>query len=523
MKSSKVILTSAAGDVLAEKENIVFTTEKASGLLVSVDLENKRQLIDGIGSSLTESSAYVLACVSPEKRREILEELFGESGANFPITRTHIASCDFSVEGKYTYSEVAEDMELEHFTLDPDKEGFSKEKYPYIKDESYDHLPLIQEVLEIKKAQADSEFRVVASPWTAPPWMKDNNAYFEPGYGGALKKENYGVFADYFIRYFEEMKNEGIDIWGITPVNEPFGNNGSWESMHMSPEEQAEFVGKYLGPAMEKSEFEEIKIFGYDQNRQEMPEWADALYGEPEYAKYFEGLGIHWYGSTYLVFEDILEEVHNNYPSKSILHTEGCVDNLGLPAPDGVGDPEGWQEEGWFKDDVWWWEKNASDWGYTAPWGSELQTLYAPTHRYARNIIVSINNWMTGFIDWNVVLDSDGGPNHVGNFCGAPVMIDIENEDVYYTPVYHVLKHFSKTIRPGDVALRATPVEGEYKDKLYVGAILNQQNEVVVSMLNVTDSEIEFNLKLDNMYAKITVPENSLQTVITPLNQDSSY
>jgi glucosylceramidase len=128
-----------------------------------------------------------------------------------------------------------------------------------------------------------------------------------------------------------------------------------------------------------------------------------------------------------------------------------------------------------------------------------------------------MNNWMTGFIDWNVVLDKDGGPNHVGNFCGAPVMIDMENEDIYYTPVYHILKHFSKTIRPGDIALRATPVEGEFKDKLYVGAILNQQNEVVVSMLNVTEEPIEFGLQLGEMSAGVTAPANSLQTIIVPL------
>lgn len=517
MESTKVLVTSKSGDILAEKENVVFQKAEAEGYVVSVDLENKRQIVDGIGSSLTESSAFVLASISPDKRKAVLEELFGEKGANFPITRTHIGSCDFCVEGKYSYVEKDGDTELETFTLAPDSEGFSKEKYPLIKDESYDLLPLIKEVAAIKKAQSDAEFRIVSSPWTAPAWMKDNKAYYEPGYGGALLEENYPVFANYFVKYFEAMKKEGIDIWGITPVNEPFGNNGSWESMHMSPEEQAVFVGKHLGPAIENSDFPDVKIYGYDQNRQELPEWAHALYEDPETAKYFEGLGIHWYSSTYLVFEDILDEVHQKYPDKTIIHTEGCVDNLGLPAPDGVGDPDGWEEEGWFKDDKWWWEDNASDWGYSAPWGSELQTLYAPTHRYARNIIVSMNNWMTGFIDWNVVLDKDGGPNHVGNFCGAPVMIDMENEDIYYTPVYHILKHFSKTIRPGDIALRATPVEGEFKDKLYVGAILNQQNEVVVSMLNVTEEPIEFGLQLGEMSAGVTAPANSLQTIIVPL------
>ena len=194
------------------------------------------------------------------------------------------------------------------------------------------------------------------------------------------------------------------------------------------------------------------------------------------------------------VFEEILDSIHNVYPGHTLLHTEGCIDNLGIPAGDWAEDPEGWEEEGWFRDDAWWWQKNASDWGYKVPWGNEDHVLYSPVHRYARNIIVSLNNWVTGFIDWNVVLDKDGGPNHMGNFCGAPVMIDTENDDIYYTPVYHVLKHFSTSIRPGDVALRASPVEGELKDSLYVGAILNQKNEVVISMLNVSQEPIEYSL-----------------------------
>jgi len=385
-------------------------------------------------------------------------------------------------------------------------------------DSTYDLLPLLTEVAEIKKKQSDSEFRIVASPWTAPAWMKDNNAYFLPGHGGQLLKEHYDEFANYFIRYFEEMKKEGLDIWGITPVNEPEGNNGSWESMHFDPDGEAEFVGKHLGPAISSSDFDHVKIFGYDQNRPEIYHWAEGILGNEESARYMTGLAIHWYASTFKVFEEILDSVHNMYPDHTILHTEGCVDNLGVAAGDWAEDPDGWEEEGWFRDDSWWWKKNATDWGYKVPWGNDLHAMYSPVHRYARNIIVSINNWMTGFIDWNVVLDKEGGPNHVGNFCGAPVMIDIENQDIYYTPVYHVLKHFSRTIRPGDIALRATPVEGEFKDSLYVGATLNQQNEVVVSMLNVTLESIEYTLQVGDYSSKIIAPENSIKTIIIPLD-----
>ena len=125
---------------------------------------------------------------------------------------------------------------------------------------------------------------------------------------------------------------------------------------------------------------------------------------------------------------------------------------------------------------------------------------------------------MTGYIDWNVVLDKEGGPNHVGNFCGAPVMIDVENEEVYFTPVYHVLKHFSTTIRPGDTALRVTPVEGSLKDSLYVGATLNQKNEVVISMLNVTQDPISFTVQMGGYSATITAPENAIQTISVSLD-----
>jgi len=210
IESNRVLLTSESGEFLAEEENVVFSRRKTSGLTVSIDIENKRQSLDGIGSSLTESSAFVLASLPPEKRAAVLEELYGQSGANFPITRVHMGSCDFSVEGKYSYAEVAGDILLENFSLNRDKEGFSIKKYPLIKDSTYDLLPLIKEVVQIKENQADSEFRIVASPWTAPAWMKDNNAYFLPGHGGQLRKEYYGLYAKYFISYFQEMQKKGI-------------------------------------------------------------------------------------------------------------------------------------------------------------------------------------------------------------------------------------------------------------------------------------------------------------------------
>ena len=134
------------------------------------------------------------------------------------------------------------------------------------------------------------------------------------------------------------------------------------------------------------------------------------------------------------------------------------IDDLGKDAPGGILDPVRFKESGWFDNDDFWWNPNATDWAYTATWAPnpEDHPMYTPVHRYARNIIVSLNHGVAGWIDWNIVLDRQGGPNHVGNFCGAPIMIDLQSGYVYYTPVYYVLAQLSRTIRPGDRAVQVT-------------------------------------------------------------------
>ncbi|MDX1702145.1 MAG: glycoside hydrolase family 30 protein, partial [Melioribacteraceae bacterium] len=180
-------------------------------------------------------------------------------------------------------------------------------------------------------------------------------------------------------------------------------------------------------------------------------------------------------------------------------------------------DPERFQEKNWFNNDEFWWNKNATDWGYSATWAgvkSEDHQIYTPVHRYARNIIVSIDHWLTGWIDWNVVLDHKGGPNHVGNYCGAPIMINTETNEVYYTPIYYVLAQFSKTIRPGDRAVQTHKnLDGLGDDDLHACATLNKDGVLSVQLLNTTKEEIECNLQIEDKYAKITVDANSIQTL----------
>jgi glucosylceramidase len=193
---------------------------------ISILPDEKFQTITGFGGSFTESSAYLLNQLGKENRNKILEAYFGESGARYSLTRTHMNSCDFSL-GNYSYAPVEGDVELQHFSIEEDMD---------------DIIPMIKDAMAISK----DGFKIISSPWTAPPWMKDNKDWK----GGKLLPEYYDTWALFFSRYFEAYRAEGIDIWAFTPENEPLGNDSNWESMHFAPHEMNDFVKNHLGPRL---------------------------------------------------------------------------------------------------------------------------------------------------------------------------------------------------------------------------------------------------------------------------------
>jgi len=527
--STEVILTSAQGHKQALQQNIRFQPAEAGGNVIRIHPSKIRQTMEGIGTSFTEASAFVLAHLPPEKRRVLMEKAWGESGANFSVARTPIGATDFCVDGKYSYAEVADDMELQHFSINHDMNGFSKSTYPSIQDESYDLLPMIQEALAIKSKQKDSDLRILASAWTAPPWMKDiQNWYINgtesnhyQGTGGWLLEAYEGVYASYINKYLESYAEHGVNIWAVTPVNEPYGNSGRWESMHFTPESQRDWIKNHLGPTLHKGKNNDVKIFIFDHNRDALALWADTIYGDADCAQYVDGAAVHWYESTFKVYEDVFDEVHDKYPDFSIIHSEGCIDDLGNDAPEGVTDPIRFKESGWFQNDDFWWNENATDWAYSTTWQgvvSEDHPIYAPVHRYARNIIVSINHWLSAWVDWNIVLDKRGGPNHVGNHCGAPIMIDKDNGNIYYTPIFDILSQFSRSIRPGDTAVQTdTNFTSLKQDDVYACATLSSDSTLSVQIFNTTKQTVNYTLEIDGQCAEVSLVANALQTIRVPL------
>lgn len=468
----EVYETSASGNKLTKLENY-----KAENVTDTIKvLPNKTfQTITGIGGSFTESSAHLLNRLSEKNRTKVLEAYFGKDGANYSLTRTHIASCDFSLNN-YTYAPT-EDTELKDFS---------------VKEDEADLIPMIKDAMKI----SEDGFKIIASPWTAPPWMKDNNKFV----GGHLLPEHYSTFATYFNKYLEAYKAEGINIWGLTPVNEPHGNGNNWESMHFSPEEETNFVQHHLGPKLENSGYGDVKILGYDQNRDGLPEWVDAMFHNEATSKYFAGTAIHWYESTYDVFAKELQYAHNKAPNKYLIETEGCIDSE-VPK---------WQ------DDNWYWSKEATDWGYDWREAEKkfLHPKYAPVHRYARDIIGCLNNWVDGWVDWNMVLDRQGGPNWFKNWCHAPVIVDPDADEVYLTPLYYTMAHFSKYIRPG---AKVIGLDNTNKD-IQATAVINPDKSIAVIAFNETTEAKSFNLVLNDKSITIKLDAQALQTIIIPTN-----
>ena len=467
----EVYETSAGGHQLTR------LTEFTSGdSIVNIKLlpEVTYQTITGFGGAFTESSAYLLNKLGKENRKKIIDAYFSEDGANYSLTRTHMNSCDFSVSN-YSYSPVEGDKELEHFTIEEDKD---------------DLIPFIKEAM----AASEDGFKIFGSPWTAAPWMKDNNDWV----GGKLLPEYYDTWALFFSKYVDAYKEEGIDIWGFTVENEPLGNGNNWESMHFTAEEQNDFVMNHLGPKLEADGKGDLKILGYDQNRDHLKDWVDTMYKNEASSKYFDGTAIHWYASTYEVFPEELQYAHNKAPNKLLIQAEACVDSE-IPK---------WQ------DDKWYWQKEATDWGYD--WAPEkdkhLHPKYAPVNRYARDIIGCLNNWVDGWVDWNMVLDRQGGPNWFKNWCVAPIIVDPEADEVYLTPIYYTMAHFSKYLRPG---AKVIAVENPDKD-LMVTAAKNPDNSIAVVLFNEGTVAKSFTLNLNENYIDIKISAQAIQTIVIP-------
>ncbi|MBU5671224.1 glycoside hydrolase family 30 protein [Paenibacillus brevis] len=318
-------------------------------------------------------------------------------------------------------------------------------------------LPLIHDAVKV----AGQDITMLASPWSPPAWMKTNG---EMNHGGQLKPEFREAWALYYTKFIKAFREEGVPIWAITVQNEPAAVQ-TWDSCIYSGEEERDFVRDHLGPTMNREGLADVNILIWDHNRDLIVERASAVLSDPEAAKYVWGTGFHWYVSE--AFEEV-GKVHELFPDKHLLFTEGC-------------------QEGGVKLGEW----------FTG-------------ERYGRNIIGDLNNWTEGYLDWNLVLDETGGPNHVNNLCDAPIIADTTTDTVHYNSSYYYIGHFSKYIRPGAVRIG---LESDITN-LYMTAFKNEDGSIAVVVQNEGDAAQDFTLELGSDSVSDNLSAHSIATYL---------
>jgi glucosylceramidase len=347
---------------------------------------------------------------------------------------------------------------------------FSSSSYTYVKegdtslasfslepDLKY-RIPFIKEALKVS-----GPMHIFASPWSPPAWMKDNNNMLR---GGKLLPQYMSAWSKYYTRFIEEYGKLGVPIWGLTVQNEPMAVQ-TWESCIYTGEDERDFVKNYLGPQLQKAGMSDIKLMVWDHNRGMMVQRAAAVLDDPEAAKYVWGTAFHWYVGDH--FENV-GKVHEAYPDKQLVFSEGC------------NYPFDW--------------KTIEQW----QWGEN----------YGRSMINDFNNWTAAWTDWNLILDETGGPNHVNNFCFAPIIGDTRNGSVHYMNSFYYIGHFSKFIRPGAKRISCS----SNMDQLLATAFINTGGSIAVVVMNDKETAFDLSLWIAGKASKVKLPEHSIITFV---------
>lgn len=489
-----VYQTSQLGDnlKLITADDSMNSSKKVNKITLQLMPDKEFQEYIGFGASFTESSAWNLATIPESLRKEVLKKLFSPTeGAGFSLTRTHINSSDYS-NGHYTYIDEG-DESLSTFSINEDLKGFTGDENEQVQGielvaPKYDIIPMILEASEVP----GSNFKIIASPWSPPSWMKSGET--SEMTNGSLMPKYYGLWATYLSKYVSAYKEQGINLWGITPQNEPLhAHDARWDSNGFTPEQGRDFLRDHLGPELVKDGHLKIddleaglKVLIYDHNKSTMNDYVSVTYKDPEAAKYAWGTAFHWYANSELDendwFAEDLKTHRKQWPNKGMIHTESSID---IDANDPIG--QYWRES------------------------TDYAGTFVPFDTYAYDIITDLNSGTQGYIEWCIILSNLGQPNPYDNFNSAPVLINPNTDEVIYTPLYYLLSHFSKFIRPG--AKRIELLSGEQVEGIAKTAAKNKDGSIAVVVFNGNDEEHEISLSMSGTTYSVYIAPRSLQTI----------
>jgi glucosylceramidase len=421
---------------------------KETQICVFVDPSRQFQTFLGIGGALTDAAAEVFDLLPQAKQRELINAYFDEArGIGYKLARTNIHSCDFS-SSSYTYV-MEGDKDLKSFSIAHDRQH---------------RIPFIKQAI----AATRGRLNIFASPWSPPAFMKDNHDIL---HGGSLKPEFHQSWANYVAKFIKAYQSEGVPIWGITVQNEPMATQ-KWESCIYSAEQERDFLKDYLGPTLRREGLADKKIIAWDHNRDLIYQRVSTILNDPQAAKFVWGIGFHWYepwSGGEPMFDNV-KLVHDTFPGKPLIFTEGCVDAF---------DPQ-----------------RLGEWKFG--------------ERYGRSMINDFNSGTVGWTDWNVLLDERGGPNHVSNFCFAPVHADTRTGELNYLSSYYYIGHFSKFIRTDARRIASSPS----RSQLLSTAFLNPDGKVAAIVMNASERSASYWLWVDGNAAEANILPHSIQTLV---------
>lgn len=489
----KIYQTSYTGDQLKliTKEDLKQTAKELKKVSITLFPEKEFQKYYGFGASFTESSAWNLATIPVALRKDILTKLFSPTeGAGFSLTRTHINSSDYA-NNHYTYVEEG-DENLSTFSIKEDLKGFSGDENEQIKnialvEPAYDIIPMILEASKIPGA----DFKIIASPWSPPSWMKSGET--SKMTNGSLLPKYYNLWAKYLSKYVSAYADYGINIWAITPQNEPLHyHDARWDSNGFTAEQGRDFLRDHLGPQLVKDGHlnlddldEGLKVLIYDHNKSVMNNYVNPTYSDAEAAKYAWGTGFHWYANSELkandFYTDELDKHQKKWPNKVLIHTESSID---------IDKDEPVKQ--YFRQ------------------STDYAGKFIPFETYAYDIISNLNHGTQGYVEWCVILSNKGQPNPYDNFNSAPVLINPETDEVIYTPLYYLLSHFSKFIRPNAARI---DVKSDGLEGLIYTAAKNTDGSIAVVVFNKNDSVTELSFTIDDEVYTSKIAAKAMQTI----------
>lgn len=453
-------VSSKAGSRLLKSQGQFQKNSTGAALRITLNPNQKFQRIKGFGGAMTDAAAMNILSLSPGAQDQLLAQYFSPDGIEYSVVRVPMASCDFSTR-LYTYADSPGDYELQNFTLS--------------EEDIHMKIPLLQ------RAQALSArpLFLFASAWSAPAWLKTNGALI--GKGSLIGKpggKEHKTWAQYYIRFLEEYGKYNLSFWALTSGNEPTAGrmtNYSFQALGFTPETQRDWIALDLGPALHSSPFAKIRLMILDDQRLLLPYWAKIVLSDVHAARYVHGVGVHWYYDRIVPPDITLGTIHRLFPEYFLFATEAC--------------------SGW----------NPVDRGVRL--GS-----WDRAEDYAHDIIQDLNNYVTGWTDWNLALDQGGGPNWVKNFVDSPIIVDQSKDIFYKQPTFYSMAHFSKFLWEGS---RRVGVSISKSTVLELSSFIRPDGSAVLIILNRSEEEVQFEVWDQTLgFLTSTAPSHSILTLL---------